>query len=119
TSRGPTIVGRSSANGVLRLTMTIGKRLLLLLAVPLIALIGFGVFARIQLSRIEERSRFVSESQLAAVAVLGNISRSFAEIRVNLRSFLLAADGRQRAEARAAFDEDERVLTRLLQEYGD
>ncbi len=46
--------------------MTIGKRLLLLLlAVPLIALLGFGVFARIQLSRIEERSRFVSESQLA------------------------------------------------------
>src|SRR6476646_2672498 len=99
--------------------MTIGKRLLLLLAVPLIALLGFGIFARIQLSKIEERSRFVSESQLAAVAVLGNISRSFAEIRVNLRSFLLAADENQRAEARAAFDEDDRVLTRLLEQYGD
>ncbi len=99
--------------------MTIGKRLLLLLAVPLIALLGFGVFARIQLSRIEERSRFVSESQLAGVAVLGNISRSFAEIRVNVRSFLLATDQTQRAEARAAFDEDDRVLTQLLQQYGD
>jgi two-component system sensor histidine kinase/response regulator len=99
--------------------MTIGKRLLLLLAVPLIALLGFGIFARIQLSRIEERSRFVSESQLAAVAVLGNISRSFAEIRVNLRSFLLAPDQNQRAEALAAFDEDDRVLAQLLQQYGD
>ena len=99
--------------------MTIGKRLLLLLAVPLIALLGFGVFARIQLARIEERSRFVSESQLAGVAVLGNISRSFAEIRVNVRSFLLATDQTQRAEARAAFDEDDRVLTQLLQQYGD
>ena len=99
--------------------MTIGKRLLLLLAVPLIALLGFGVFARIQLSRIEERSRFVSESQLAGVAVLGNISRSFAEIRVNVRSFLLATDQTQRSEARAAFDEDDRVLTQLLQQYGD
>ncbi len=99
--------------------MTIGKRLLLLLAVPLIALLGFGVFARIQLSTIEERSRFVSESQLAGVAVLGNISRSFAEIRVNVRSFLLATDQAQRAEARAAFDEDDRVLTELLQQYGD
>ncbi len=99
--------------------MTIGKRLLLLLAVPLIALLGFGIFARIQLSRIEERSRFVSESQLAAVAVLGNISRSFAEIRVNLRSFLLALDENQRTEARAAFDEDDRALTQLLQQYGD
>jgi two-component system, sensor histidine kinase and response regulator len=99
--------------------MTIGKRLLLLLAVPLIALLGFGIFARIQLSRIEERSRFVSESQLAAVAVLGNISRSFAEIRINLRSFLLAVDENQRTEARAAFDEDDRTLTQLLQQYGD
>ena len=99
--------------------MTIGKRLLLLLAVPLIALLGFGIFARIQLSRIEERSRFVSESQLAAVAVLGNISRSFAEIRINLRSFLLAIDENQRAVARAAFEEDDRTLSQLLQQYGD
>jgi PAS domain S-box-containing protein len=99
--------------------MTIGKRLLLLLAVPLIALLGFGVFARIQLSRIEERSRFVSESQLAAVAVLGNISRSFAELRINLRSFLLAVDENQRSEARAAFEEDDRALTQLFQTYGD
>jgi len=99
--------------------MTIGKRLLLLLAVPLIALLGFGIFARIELSSIEERSRFVSESQLAAVAVLGNISRSFAEIRVNLRSVLLADDEKQRAEALAAFDEDDRALTQLLQQYGD
>ena len=99
--------------------MTIGKRLLLLLAVPLIALVGFGIFARIQLARIEERSRFVSESQLAAVAVLGNISRSFAEVRINLRSFLLAVDENQRTVARAAFDEDDRVLTQLFQQYGD
>ena len=47
--------------------MTIGKRLLLLLAVPLIALLGFGVFARIQLSRIEERSRFVSSRSSPAL----------------------------------------------------
>src|SRR5262245_16725402 len=99
--------------------MTIGKRLLLLLAVPLIALLGFGIFARIQLSRIEERSRFVSESQLAAVAVLGNISQSFAEIRINLRSFLLAVDENQRGDARAAFDEDDRTLSQLLQQYGE
>jgi PAS domain S-box-containing protein len=99
--------------------MTIGKRLLLLLAVPLIALLGFGIFARIQLSRIEERSRFVSESQLAAVAVLGNISQAFAEIRINLRSFLLAVDDTQRAEAAAGFEEDDRLLSRLLQQYGD
>src|SRR5215510_11573735 len=73
-------------------TMTIGKRLMVLLAVPLVALLAFGIFARIQLSKIEERSRFVAESQLASVAALGNISGSFAELRVNLRDLMLAAD---------------------------
>src|SRR5262249_40052229 len=77
-------------------SMTIGKRLLALLAVPLVALVAFGLFNRFQLSRIEERSRFVAESQLATVAALGNISATFAEIRVNLRDFLLASDPDQR-----------------------
>jgi two-component system, sensor histidine kinase and response regulator len=99
--------------------MTIGKRLIVLLAVPLVALLAFGIFARIQLSRIEERSRFVAESQLATVAALGNIAASFAEIRVSLRDFLLASEPGQRAAARAAFDENDRILTRLLQQYGD
>jgi len=99
--------------------MTIGKRLIALLAVPLVGLVALGVLARVQLSTIEERSRFVAESQLASVAVLGNISRRFAEIRVNLRSFLLATDPPHRATALAEFDEDDRVLTELLQQFGD
>src|SRR5262245_46218969 len=99
--------------------MTIGKRLLVLLAVPLVALLLSGVVARIQLSAIQERSRFVADSQLAVVAAVGNIYRSFAEIRVNVRDFLLASDQRQRDAARAAFDENDRTLTRLLQQYGD
>jgi two-component system, sensor histidine kinase and response regulator len=99
--------------------MTIGKRLIALLAVPLVGLLALGILARIQLARIEERSRFVAESQLASVAVLGNISRRFAEIRVNLRSFLLASEQRHRSAARDGFDEDDQTLTQLLQQFGD
>src|SRR5262245_9492670 len=99
--------------------MTIGKRLIALLAVPLVGLLALGILARIQLSTIEERSRFVAESQLASVAVLGNISRRFAEIRVNLRSFLLATDQPHRSAARNALDEDDQALTQLLQQFGD
>src|SRR5690242_6198796 len=99
--------------------MTIGKRLIALLAVPLLGLLALGILARVQLSTIEERTRFVAESQLASVAVLGNISRHFAEIRVNLRSFLLATDQPHRAAARELFDEDDRELTQLLQQFGD
>src|SRR4051812_27285282 len=99
--------------------MTIGRRLIALLAVPLVGLVALGILARVQLSTIEERSRFVAESQLASVAVLGNISLRFAETRVNLRSFLLAADQHGQSAARDAFDEDDRTLTRLLEQFGD
>ena len=64
--------------------MTIAKRLIFLLAVPLMALLGLGIFARVQLARIEERSRFVAESRIVALATLGNVSRNFAELRVNM-----------------------------------
>jgi signal transduction histidine kinase/CheY-like chemotaxis protein/CHASE3 domain sensor protein len=99
--------------------MTIGKRLVILLAVPLVALVGLGVFTRLQLSKIQAQSRFVAESRIAALATLGNVSRSSAELRVNLRSHLLATNDAQRAAARAAFDEDERDVNHLLTQYAD
>ena len=99
--------------------MTIAKRLIILLTVPLAALVGIGVFTRLQLEQIEARSRFVAESRIVALATLGNLSRSSAELRVNLRSHLLATTDAQRAEASALFDEDERDVNRLMQEYAD
>ncbi len=100
-------------------SVTIAKRLIVLLAVPLVALLGFGVFTRLQLAQIEASSRFVAESRIAALATLGNLSRGFAEMRVNVRSYLLARTDAQRATARAAFDEDEQAVSRLLQQYAD
>ena len=99
--------------------MTIAKRLVLLLTVPLLALGGLGLFTRLQLSRVEEQSRFVAESRIAALATLGNLSRSFAELRVNVRTYLLATTDAQRAKAKEAFDQDEREVTALLQRYAD
>ena len=99
--------------------MTIARRLIILLTVPLLALVGLGVFTRLQLAEIEARSRFVAESRVVALATLGNLSRGFSELRVNVRSHLLATDDAQREAARALFDEDERDVNRLLQEYAD
>jgi two-component system sensor histidine kinase/response regulator len=99
--------------------MTIAKRLIILLTVPLLALVGLGIFTRLQLAKIEARSRFVAESRIVGLATLGNLSRSFAELRVNVRSHLLATNDAQRAAARAAFDEDEQDVHRLLQHYAD
>ena len=99
--------------------MTIAKRLIVLLTVPLVALLGLGVFSRLQLAEIEERSRFVAESRITALATLGNLSRGFAEMRVNVRSYLLATTDAQRRAARAAFDDDEQDVVRLLATYAD
>jgi hypothetical protein len=87
--------------------------------VPLAALVALSVFTRLQLGKIEERSRFVAESRIVALATLGNLSRGFSELRVNVRSNLLALSDAQRAAARKAFDEDERDVNRLLEQYAD
>ena len=42
--------------------MTIAKRLLILLSIPLVTLVGLGVFMKIRLDQIEERGRFVAET---------------------------------------------------------
>ena len=99
--------------------MTIARRLIILLTVPLLALIGLGVFTRLQMTKVEDRSRFLAESRVGALATLGNLSRGFAEMRVNTRSHLLATSDAQRAVARAAFDEDELDVNHLLQDYAD
>jgi signal transduction histidine kinase/DNA-binding response OmpR family regulator/HPt (histidine-containing phosphotransfer) domain-containing protein/HAMP domain-containing protein len=99
--------------------MTIATRLIILLTVPLVALVGLGAFTRVQLAKIEARSRFLAESRVVALATLGNLSRSFTELRVNVRSHLLASSDAQRATARSAFDEDDGQVTRLLQRYAD
>src|SRR5499427_8861819 len=99
--------------------MTIAKRLIILLAVPLLILVGLEVFTLFELSRIETRSRFVAESRIAAIANLGALSRNFTELRVDVRSYILSSNPVQRTETRSAFDEDEREVRRLLEEYAD
>jgi PAS domain S-box-containing protein len=99
--------------------MTIARRLIVLLAVPLLAFVGIGLFVRAQLARIEDRTRFVAESRVQALTRLGDISRSFAELRMNLGTELLANDAAERGRARAAFEEGRAELSRLLTDYAD
>ncbi|HET9332311.1 MAG TPA: response regulator [Gemmatimonadota bacterium] len=98
--------------------MTIAKRLILLLGVPLVVLIGLGIYTHRQLDRIEERSRFVAESRIDALATIANLSRQFEELRVEAREYLLS-DDEERAQIRARFDEGERELSALLRLYAD
>ena len=99
--------------------MTIARRLILLLTVPILILIGLGIFVEVQLNRIEVRNRFVTETQIGSLEALGKISRSFTELRVNVRSYLLVADKTEQSRARALFDQDKTELSRLLGKYAD
>jgi len=99
--------------------LTIAKRLLLLLAVPLLALLAFGIFMRIELGRLETGFRFAAETQVESLAVLGNLSRGIAEMRVNVRSYLIDGQPAKQAESRSKFDADEADVTRLLRRYAD
>ena len=99
--------------------MTIARRLTLLAAVPLLVLIGLGGFSVMQLARIETNSRFLSETQVPSLAVIGDISRSFAEMRVNVRSHLLAVDQEGQARAMAHYLEDKSQLEKDLARYAD
>ena len=84
------------------LTMTIARRLIILVAVPLLILVGLSVIIQSYLRDIEARSRFVAETQIGSLALLGDISRSYTEMRVNVRAYVEADDQAGRDRARGA-----------------
>jgi two-component system sensor histidine kinase/response regulator len=99
--------------------MTIARRLVILVGVPLAALVGMAIFNRLQLAHIESRSRFVAESQVKSLAVLGNLSRKVEGLRVAVRSYLLATNEVGHNKARVMFDAGETEVNQLLGQYGD
>ena len=94
--------------------MTIAKRLMILLAVPLVALLGMGAYTRIQYSEIEESSRFVAEQQIGRLAVLSNLTRDFSSLRITVRDYLISEDQAERTKLRADFDTLATELNQLL-----
>jgi PAS domain S-box-containing protein len=78
-----------------------------------------GGFIAYRLSRIHEKSRFVSEMQIESLAALGNISRNMTNMRVSVRNYLLAESPAEQEVPAAALRKDREELTRLLAVYGD
>jgi two-component system, sensor histidine kinase and response regulator len=97
--------------------MTIAKRLIVLLVVPLLAFTSLGVFNWIEVTNVEERSLSISEDQIPSLATLGNLTRSYADVRVAVRNDLLATNDVGRASARAAFDKSGAEVNQLLDQY--
>src|SRR4051812_24588473 len=99
--------------------MTIARRLIILLALPLLALLGMGLFTRLELSKIEKSSRFVAEKQISSLAALGHITRSFYDLRAGVRSYLLATNRAEQVEIETAFNSGQAEVERLLNQYAD
>src|SRR5436190_17737834 len=98
--------------------MTIAKRLSLLLALPIVALLVLSGFVFYQLKAILKESRFVSEKQIGSLAMLGNISRHLADARVNLRNCILVDQSIDESAA-TAFHAHTAEIPKLLARYGD
>ena len=99
--------------------MTIARRLIILVAVPILVLVGLGFFTRRQLAGVEERTQFAAETQVKSLAALGNLVRIHAELRVDVRSYLLAADAAAVATARANFRKNRAEVATRLRQYAD
>ncbi|MSU22970.1 MAG: hypothetical protein EXS32_04015 [Opitutus sp.] len=84
--------------------MNIANRLIILLAVPLVALTSLAIYVHLSSGEIERRSRFVSENQIPSLAVIGSMSRIFDEMRVLVRDNVFATDAAPATGARAKFE---------------
>ena len=98
--------------------MTTGKRLTLLLAIPILVLVGLGVFIPFQLQVIDKRTRFAN-LQVDSLAALGNISRMTTEMRVNLRNCVLSDAELERTQAGCRGPAEFPGMTTLLDAYAD
>ena len=97
--------------------MTIAKRLILLLAVPLLIILGIGLSTRQEMGRIEESTRYMAESRVVALARIGDITRKFAEMAVSTRNSILETDPSLRSAAQAKADAARIEVRLLLDDY--
>jgi hypothetical protein len=99
--------------------MSTAKRLTLLLAIPILVLVGLGMFISFQLDVIDKRTRFVAKLQVDSLAALGHVSRMTTEMRVNLRNCVLNETDLERREAAIVVRENARSMSSLLAAYAD
>src|SRR6476659_4323493 len=87
-----------------RAGLTISRRLLVLVAIPLLGLLALGLYTRAQLLTLETRTRFVADRQLSNLTALAAIQRNITELRVVVRNRLLEEDASAQAQQRQAYD---------------
>src|SRR4051794_38463779 len=60
--------------------MTIARRLILLVAVPLVVLLALGFFGRMQFAKIQAQTEYATIKQAQSLSTLAHISRTTADL---------------------------------------
>ncbi len=97
--------------------MTIAKRLIFLLAVPLAVLLALGFTTRQEMNQVEASTRYAAKSRIIALARIGDISRNYAEMAFYTRNSILEPDTAARVLSQAKGDAARREFLRLLDDY--
>jgi PAS domain S-box-containing protein len=99
--------------------MTIARRLWLLLAVPILIVIGLGGVNVYQLHTIDQKTRFVADVQVESLTVLGEVARRMTEMRVSVRDHLMSENVLDASRTAENLAENTAELRKLLARYGD
>ncbi|HTR43582.1 MAG TPA: response regulator [Pseudomonadales bacterium] len=99
--------------------MTIARRLIILLVVPLVAFIALGIFNWFEVENVKTRARFLAQVQVPALVTMGSLTRSFGEMRVEERNSMVATNEAERAAIKASFSKEEANINTLMQQYAD
>lgn len=97
--------------------MTIARRLLLLLLVPIAGVLAIAIFNYTLSERIEAETRFVAEDQSARLVSLAELVQVVSDRRIQLRDYLRLDSPDARKAARDVFDKSQRKLDALISAY--
>ena len=99
--------------------MTIARRLIYLVALPLVVLIGLSIFTKVELAEIQKRSLSVAETQVESLAALANVTRSFADLQGSLRSHLLNNNEAEKDKTKKIYEAKKADFAKLISTYAD
>ena len=98
--------------------MTIRLRLVLLLAIPVLALVLLGVVAHLESIRIERQMLF-TKTQLESLFTIGEVGRMVSNRQITLRNCIISKNPDECARSRESFTTASEGLRVLFRKYSD
>jgi PAS domain S-box-containing protein len=97
--------------------MTVARRLLILMLVPVLVLLGLGLLHWHQLAKIEDHTEFLAENVTPSLAIIAHIGHDMVLQRESIGSHLLTENPTDQSEDHAGFERATQALARHLDSY--